>query len=140
MIWAFEVETDRADFSRWCFAEGLARELLLRPIGRTVYFMPPYVLGDDEFALLVGRTQRDRRCGLSRGIVAVLARHGSRWQECWLWSRWPAPPARSCRDPSSGHSALPACRSQRSGVVVQETGKPRPLFALTRTARSTPHR
>jgi adenosylmethionine-8-amino-7-oxononanoate aminotransferase len=56
MIWAFEVETDRADFARWCFAQGLARGILLRPIGRTVYFMPPYVLTDDEFALLVGRT------------------------------------------------------------------------------------
>ena len=56
MIWAFDVETDRADFARWCFAEGLARELLLRPIGRTVYFMPPYILTDDEFAMLVART------------------------------------------------------------------------------------
>ena len=56
MIWAFEVETDRADFARWCFAEGLAREILLRPIGRTVYFMPPYVVTDDEFALLAART------------------------------------------------------------------------------------
>jgi adenosylmethionine-8-amino-7-oxononanoate aminotransferase len=36
MIWAFEVDTDRPDFARWFFAEGLARELLLRPIGRTV--------------------------------------------------------------------------------------------------------
>jgi len=56
MIWAFEVETDRADFARWCFAAGLAREILLRPIGRTVYFMPPYVVTEDEFALLVART------------------------------------------------------------------------------------
>ncbi len=56
MIWAFDVETTRADFARWCFAEGLARELLLRPIGRTVYFMPPYILTDDEFALLAART------------------------------------------------------------------------------------
>jgi adenosylmethionine-8-amino-7-oxononanoate aminotransferase len=56
MIWAFEVATDRPDFARWCFAEGLARGLLLRPIGRTVYFMPPYVLTDDEFALLAGGT------------------------------------------------------------------------------------
>ena len=56
MIWAFEVDTPRADFARWCFAEGLARELLLRPIGRTVYFMPPYILSDDEFALLAERT------------------------------------------------------------------------------------
>ena len=56
MIIAFEVETSRPDFARWCFAEGLARELLLRPIGSTVYFMPPYVLTDTEFALLVERT------------------------------------------------------------------------------------
>ncbi len=56
MIWAFDVETARPDFARWCFAEGLARELLLRPLGRTVYFMPPYVVTDDEFALLVART------------------------------------------------------------------------------------
>ena len=56
MIWAFEVETDRADFARWCFAEGLTRELLLRPIGKTVYFMPPYIVTDDEFALLASRT------------------------------------------------------------------------------------
>ena len=56
MIWAFEVDTPRLDFARWCFAEGLARELLLRPIGRTVYFMPPYIVTDDEFALLAART------------------------------------------------------------------------------------
>jgi len=58
MIWAFEVDTDRKDFARWCFGEGLARELLLRPIGRTVYFMPPYILRDDEFALLCERTRQ----------------------------------------------------------------------------------
>jgi len=56
MIWAFEVDTPRADFARWCFAEGLQRELLLRPLGHTVYFMPPYVVTDDEFALLAART------------------------------------------------------------------------------------
>jgi adenosylmethionine-8-amino-7-oxononanoate aminotransferase len=57
MIWAFEVDTERANFARWCFAEGLTRELMLRPIGRTVYFMPPYVVTDDEFALLAARTR-----------------------------------------------------------------------------------
>lgn len=55
MIFAFEVETGRPDFARWCFAEGLAAELLLRPIGRTVYLMPPYILTDDEMALLATR-------------------------------------------------------------------------------------
>ena len=56
MIWAFEVDTPRADFAPWFAAEALARELLLRPIDRTVYFMPPYIVTDDEFALLCART------------------------------------------------------------------------------------
>lgn len=57
MIWAFEVQTDRPEFARWCFAEGLKREVLLRPIGTTVYFMPPYVVTDADFALLVDATK-----------------------------------------------------------------------------------
>jgi adenosylmethionine-8-amino-7-oxononanoate aminotransferase len=56
MIWAFEVDSPRVDFSRWCFAEGLARDVLLRPIGRTVYFMPPYVTSDADWDLLVDAT------------------------------------------------------------------------------------
>ncbi len=55
MIVAFDVATGRDDFARWCFAQALERELLLRPIGSTVYFMPPYSVTDDEFALLVER-------------------------------------------------------------------------------------
>jgi len=53
MITAFEVRTKRRDFPRWCFAQALERELLLRPIGSTVYFMPPYVTTDEEFEHLV---------------------------------------------------------------------------------------
>ncbi|MGH8714477.1 MAG: adenosylmethionine--8-amino-7-oxononanoate transaminase [Casimicrobiaceae bacterium] len=56
MIWAFEVDSRRDDFASWCFAAALQREMLLRPIGRTVYRMPPYCLGDAEMALLAGRT------------------------------------------------------------------------------------
>jgi adenosylmethionine-8-amino-7-oxononanoate aminotransferase len=56
MIWAFEADSPRADFSRWCFAEALAREVLLRPIGHTVYFMPPYVTSDADWGLLVDAT------------------------------------------------------------------------------------
>ena len=58
MIMAFEAQSGRPDFARWFAAEALERELLLRPIGKTVYFMPPYVLGDDDFELLVERTLR----------------------------------------------------------------------------------
>jgi adenosylmethionine-8-amino-7-oxononanoate aminotransferase len=56
MIWAFEIESAREDFASWCFAAALQRELLLRPIGRTVYWMPPYCLSDDDMALLAART------------------------------------------------------------------------------------
>jgi adenosylmethionine---8-amino-7-oxononanoate aminotransferase len=57
MIFAWEVDTQRPDFARWFFAEALAAGLLLRPIGRTVYLMPPYILTDDEVAMLATRTQ-----------------------------------------------------------------------------------
>ncbi|WP_426174633.1 adenosylmethionine--8-amino-7-oxononanoate transaminase [Massilia sp. TWR1-2-2] len=62
MIWAFDaVEPDparAATFSRRFFAAALENELLLRPIGTTVYLMPPYVLDDDESALLAARTRK----------------------------------------------------------------------------------
>lgn len=48
MIWALDVMTDRADFSRRYFANALKRGVLLRPIGNTLYFMPPYVLTESE--------------------------------------------------------------------------------------------
>ena len=56
MIWAFDVETDDPAFARRFHAAALERELLLRPLGRTVYFMPPYVIAPNEIELLVERT------------------------------------------------------------------------------------
>lgn len=56
MIWAFEVDTPYADFARRCFALGLKNELLLRPMGNTVYFMPPYVIDEQEMQALAART------------------------------------------------------------------------------------
>ncbi|MBI3919116.1 MAG: adenosylmethionine--8-amino-7-oxononanoate transaminase [Betaproteobacteria bacterium] len=56
MIWAFEVTTADPAFGRRLFQAALERELLLRPIGSTVYFMPPYVISDEEIALLAERT------------------------------------------------------------------------------------
>jgi adenosylmethionine-8-amino-7-oxononanoate aminotransferase len=60
MIWAFDAVVDPAEaatFSRRFFTAALQHELLLRPIGRTVYLMPPYVLDDDEIDGLAARTQ-----------------------------------------------------------------------------------
>lgn len=56
MIWAFEVDTPHADFALRCFALALQNELLLRPIGNTIYFMPPYVINEEEMQMLVTRT------------------------------------------------------------------------------------
>jgi adenosylmethionine---8-amino-7-oxononanoate aminotransferase len=56
MIWAFEVAGAGPDFARNFYRQALARELLLRPIGNTVYFMPPYIVSDEEIDLLTGRT------------------------------------------------------------------------------------
>ena len=56
MIWAFEVETTQHNFARQCFALALENELLLRPIGNTIYFMPPYIISETEMDLLLSRT------------------------------------------------------------------------------------
>ena len=56
MIWAFEVDSADPAFSRHFFEAALAHELLLRPIGTTVYFMPPYIINDAEMELLATRT------------------------------------------------------------------------------------
>ena len=62
MIWAFDaVEPDvgrAASFSRRFFTTALQNELLLRPIGTTVYLMPPYVLSSEEITGLAERTLR----------------------------------------------------------------------------------
>ncbi len=61
MIWAFDAIVDEPDaaatFSRRFFTTALENELLLRPIGRTVYLMPPYVLDDEEIEGLAARVR-----------------------------------------------------------------------------------
>ena len=56
MIWAFEVVTPHTDFAQRCFTFALKQEVLLRPMGNTVYFMPPYVISEAEMDMLVTRT------------------------------------------------------------------------------------
>jgi len=60
MIWAFDAvisdPTAQASFPRRFFAASLEQEILLRPIGNTVYLMPPYILDDAEIDLLAMRT------------------------------------------------------------------------------------
>lgn len=53
MVIAFEVITDRERPNIFIFEEGLKRGLLLRPLGNTIYFMPPYVITQDSISYVV---------------------------------------------------------------------------------------
>ncbi|MDR5749325.1 MULTISPECIES: adenosylmethionine--8-amino-7-oxononanoate transaminase [unclassified Caballeronia] len=60
-IFAFDALIEDAaqarTFSRRFFENALKQALLLRPIGKTVYLMPPYILDDEELMLLAERTR-----------------------------------------------------------------------------------
>lgn len=60
MIWAFDAQVSDADtsFARRFFTLGLENGLLLRPIGNTVYLMPPYILDDSEVVHLAASVQK----------------------------------------------------------------------------------
>lgn len=53
MIWAFEVDGAGPDFAADFHRHALGHGVFIRPIGHTVYFMPPYVIGEEEMRLLV---------------------------------------------------------------------------------------
>jgi hypothetical protein len=57
MIWAFEVDTDRR-FRALVLRPGPGARASAAADRRTVYFMPPYILTDDEFALLARAPSR----------------------------------------------------------------------------------
>ena len=56
MILAFDVKTNNGKFSRDCYSAALNQGLLLRPIGNTVYFMPPYTITEPEIDLMMQAT------------------------------------------------------------------------------------
>jgi adenosylmethionine-8-amino-7-oxononanoate aminotransferase len=58
MIFAFDVVTQNARFSRQSYQAGVEQGLLLRPIGNTVYFMPPYTITEPEIDFMISATQR----------------------------------------------------------------------------------
>jgi adenosylmethionine-8-amino-7-oxononanoate aminotransferase len=57
MIWAFDVEAAHASFSTDCYLNAMQQGLLIRPIGNTVYFMPPYVINETEMDFLIQTTR-----------------------------------------------------------------------------------
>ncbi len=56
MIWAFDVQSTESQFPRIFYEAALRRGLLLRPLGNTVYFMPPYIIDEEQTATLVEGT------------------------------------------------------------------------------------
>jgi adenosylmethionine-8-amino-7-oxononanoate aminotransferase len=52
MIWAFDVADASAGFASRFHRAALAQGVFLRPIGQTVYVMPPYVTSADEMRTL----------------------------------------------------------------------------------------
>ncbi len=50
MIFAFDVVSTNTNFSRDCYAAALENGLLIRPIGNSVYLMPPYTINHKEIA------------------------------------------------------------------------------------------
>lgn len=57
MIWAFDVVTENAGFATTCYQQALQHGLLLRPIGKTVYFMPPYIINETEMDFMINTTK-----------------------------------------------------------------------------------
>lgn len=56
MIFAFDVTTKNTEFSKQCYQAAIQQGLLLRPIGNTVYFMPPYTIMPAEIDFMVNTT------------------------------------------------------------------------------------
>jgi len=52
MIWAFEARNPVVGFASRFAQLGLEQQLLIRPIGRTVYVIPPYIIEEDEMKLI----------------------------------------------------------------------------------------
>ena len=58
MIWAFDVRDSKPGFGPDFYRRALGAGVLLRPLGDTVYWMPPYVIGEAESDFLVDALEK----------------------------------------------------------------------------------
>lgn len=56
MVFAFDVASANTQFAQQCYQAAMQQEVLLRPIGNTVYFMPPYTITEAEIDFMVNTT------------------------------------------------------------------------------------
>jgi adenosylmethionine-8-amino-7-oxononanoate aminotransferase len=64
MIFAFDVVTQNTQFAKQSYQAGVTQGLLLRPIGNTVYFMPPYTISDAEIDFMISAAHRAVKAAL----------------------------------------------------------------------------
>lgn len=53
MVFAFDIEHPNPRFGLEIYIKALEFGLLLRPLGNTIYFMPPYVINNDEINYVI---------------------------------------------------------------------------------------
>lgn len=53
MVFAFDVKHPNPRFGLEIYIKALEFGLLLRPLGNTIYFMPPYVINNDEISYVI---------------------------------------------------------------------------------------
>ncbi len=56
MIFAFDVITNNSQFSKQFYQAAIKHGVLLRPIGSTIYFMPPYTISTSEIDFMLQAT------------------------------------------------------------------------------------
>jgi adenosylmethionine-8-amino-7-oxononanoate aminotransferase len=56
MIWAFDLEKIPKKTLKKISTRAIDRGLLIRPIGHTIYFMPPYIINHDEIDFMIDTT------------------------------------------------------------------------------------
>jgi adenosylmethionine-8-amino-7-oxononanoate aminotransferase len=71
MIWAWDVDTLLPDFAARYHRHAMAHGVLLRPIGRTVYAMPPYVLDEQAVQWLAQGAQAALAATLSQEAASA---------------------------------------------------------------------
>lgn len=57
MIWAFDMARPEAGFGQAFYRRAIEAGVLLRPLGNTVYWMPPYIVGEPEMEFLVSSVE-----------------------------------------------------------------------------------
>ncbi|MGB4468686.1 MAG: hypothetical protein WBI41_11660, partial [Azovibrio sp.] len=93
MILAFDVDSSDPAFSRRFYRAALAQEALVRPMGNTVYVMPPYIVSPEEIAHLAQAVAGALDAALENGEATDppgdLARNSKRYLKAAIAAKHP---------------------------------------------------